>query len=302
MTEYEFILADRLQKIQSINAQYDLENNAYLSFSGGKDSTVLHYLIDLALPNNKIPRVFLNTGIEYTDILNFVRTLAAQDPRIQIVNSGVNIKQMLETNGFPFKSKEHSQKLAFYQKSGMKKTIVNYLGNGSKSTFLCPNILKYQFTPDFNLKISDKCCSILKKNVAEKWSVENNRKIKITGMRHNEGGLRKSIRSCTIFLDKNCSELKNFHPLMPIEDDWIYKFIKQHNIQLCRLYYPPFNFERTGCKGCPFNKDIQKLLDLMEKVLPNEKKQCEIIWKPIYEEYRRIGYRLKNTGELEKNK
>ena len=31
----------------------------------------------------------------------------------------------------------------------------------------------------------------------------------------------------------------------------------------------------------------------MEKLLPNERKQCEIIWKPVYEEYRRIGYRLK---------
>ena len=40
----------------------NLENNAYISFSGGKDSTILHYLIDLALPNNKIPRVFINTG------------------------------------------------------------------------------------------------------------------------------------------------------------------------------------------------------------------------------------------------
>ena len=65
MTENEFLLRDRIAKIKSINEQYDLENNAYLSFSGGKDSTVLHYLLDEALPENKIPRLFLNTGIEY---------------------------------------------------------------------------------------------------------------------------------------------------------------------------------------------------------------------------------------------
>lgn len=65
MTENEFLLVDRIQKIKSINEQYDLENNSCLSLSGGKDSTVLHYLIDEALPGNKIPRVFLNTGIEY---------------------------------------------------------------------------------------------------------------------------------------------------------------------------------------------------------------------------------------------
>ena len=72
MTENEFLLADRIAKIKSINKLYDLENNAYISFSGGKDSTVLHYLIDEALPNNKIPRVYLNTGIEYKSVVSFV--------------------------------------------------------------------------------------------------------------------------------------------------------------------------------------------------------------------------------------
>lgn len=68
MTENEFMLADRIAKIKSMDEQYDLENNSYISFSGGKDSTVLSHLIDEALPNNKIPRVFFNTGIEYNDI------------------------------------------------------------------------------------------------------------------------------------------------------------------------------------------------------------------------------------------
>ena len=43
----EFLLLDRIDKIQAINKQLDLENNAYIAFSGGKDSTILHYLIDL---------------------------------------------------------------------------------------------------------------------------------------------------------------------------------------------------------------------------------------------------------------
>lgn len=75
MTEFEFDLADRIQKIKSINEQYDLENNAFISFSGGKDSTVLSKVIDLALPGNHIPRVFFNTGIEYKAIVDFVKNL-----------------------------------------------------------------------------------------------------------------------------------------------------------------------------------------------------------------------------------
>ena len=72
MTENEFILEDRLGVIRDTIHKYG-EDNFYLSFSGGKDSTVVHHLLDMAVPNNKIPRVFSNTGIEYNAIVEFVR-------------------------------------------------------------------------------------------------------------------------------------------------------------------------------------------------------------------------------------
>ena len=77
MNDFELLLIDRIEKIKIIDKQYDIQNNSYIAFSGGKDSTILHYLIDLALPNNRIPRVFINTGIEYCEILKFVNTLSA---------------------------------------------------------------------------------------------------------------------------------------------------------------------------------------------------------------------------------
>jgi 3'-phosphoadenosine 5'-phosphosulfate sulfotransferase (PAPS reductase)/FAD synthetase len=70
-TENNFILLDRLKKIRETITKYG-EENFYVSFSGGKDSTVLSALIDMALPDNKIPRVYANTGIEYRMILDFV--------------------------------------------------------------------------------------------------------------------------------------------------------------------------------------------------------------------------------------
>ena len=45
MNENEFLLSDRIAKIKAIDEQYNLKDNAYISFSGGKDSTVLHYPI-----------------------------------------------------------------------------------------------------------------------------------------------------------------------------------------------------------------------------------------------------------------
>jgi 3'-phosphoadenosine 5'-phosphosulfate sulfotransferase (PAPS reductase)/FAD synthetase len=98
MTENEFILQDRLGVIRDTINKYG-EENFYLSFSGGKDSTVLHHLIDLALPNNKIPRVFANTGIEYIYIYMFVKELADKDSRFTIIRPSQNIRQTLEKYG-----------------------------------------------------------------------------------------------------------------------------------------------------------------------------------------------------------
>ena len=45
MTDNEFLLEDRLQKIRQVASKYS-EENFYISFSGGKDSTVLSALED----------------------------------------------------------------------------------------------------------------------------------------------------------------------------------------------------------------------------------------------------------------
>ena len=301
MNEFEFMLEDRIAKIRAINEQYDLEHNAYLSFSGGKDSTILHYLLDLALPNNTIPRWFLNTGIEYKAIRVFVNKMALTDPRIIVKNSGVNVKQMWETEGYPFKSKEHSHKMSQYQRGFRNKSLIEYRegvrinekGEKVKPFAVCPSALQYQFEDDFKLKLSDKCCYRLKKAPAKQWANENNKSILLTGMRSEEGGQRKNI-SCTAFKD---NKLLKFHPLLVVSEEWEDEFVKRFNIELCELYLPPYNFKRTGCKGCPFALNLQDQLDVMEDLLPKEKKQVEIMFKPVYEEYRRIGYRLRKNGE-----
>lgn len=299
MTEYEFILEDRITKIKSINEQYDLLNKAYISFSGGKDSTVLHYLLDLAIPNNKIPRVFSNTGIEYAEIVKYVKTMAESDDRFTIIRPKKNIKEILEKYGYPFKSKEHSDRVSVYQNSGKTRYVVNYLGEGEKykaKQFQCPDELRYQFTEGFKLKVSKNCCRELKKKPLHEYQKETGKTIAMTGMRQEEGGQRANISNCVI-MDKD-KKVYKFHPLLVVTEDFIDWFVKENNIRLCSLYYPPYNFKRTGCKGCPFNPLLKEQLETMSVLLPAEKKQCEMIWKPVYDEYRRIGYRLDNQPSL----
>ena len=93
-------------------------------------------------------------------------------------------------------------------------------------------------------------------------------------------------------------KLKAFQPLVPVTKEWEEWFINEYQIEICDIYKPPYNFERTGCKGCPFAIELQQELDILEKHFPAERKQCEIIWKPVYDEYRRIGYRLKSGRQM----
>lgn len=295
MTDFEFLLGDRIQKIKQMYTDYDLEHKAYISFSGGKDSTVLSRLFDLAVPNNQIPRLYINTGIDYRAIIDFVKEYGKRDGRLQIIQPTQNIKEMLEQFGYPFKSKEHSQKVAIFQHSGLGKTVLNYIGKGNKKDFLCPKKLRYNFTEAFSLKVSDKCCYKLKKEPVAKWAEENNRPITITGIRQDEGGLRQSVTSCAVFYDDNCKDLKKFHPLLPVPNDFIDEFCRVYNVELCKLYYSPYNFKRTGCKGCPYSTDLQRQLDIMSAYFPAERKQCEIIWGKVYNEYRAKNYRLEKT-------
>ncbi len=289
MTDFEFMLQDRITKIKSINDLYNLEDNAYVSFSGGKDSLVASLLLDKALPGNKIPRVFFDTGIEYQEIRKFVFSQIALDKRVCVLKSGVNIKQMLEKDGYPFKSKQHAHNVAIYQRSGMTRTNKMYLGKAEETNFLCPKVLEYQFTPEFTLKLSDKCCYRLKKEVALKWEKENNRTISITGIRMAEGGYRKYQSNCVVFDGKS---LKRFHPLKPCSDDFVETFLKETKYPICDLYKEPFNFKRTGCLGCPFNIKLKEELTKLLEYSPNQAKAAYAIWKPVYDEYAKLNYRI----------
>lgn len=292
MTENEFLLQDRLAKIKSVIEKYG-EENFYVSFSGGKDSTVLSALVDMAIPGNTIPRVYANTGIEYRMIVDFVERERERvhSWKLHIIKPSVPIKATLEKEGYPFKSKIHSRFVERYQKYGMMKSVKAYISHEWKGyNKQCPKKLMYQFTDEFALKVSHKCCVRMKENVLDAWAKENNKLIKILGIMIDEGGAREKAK-CLAFVN---NKLKSFQPLTPLTKEWEEWFVGKYNFDICDIYKPPYNFTRTGCKGCPFALGLQKELDTLEKFFPAERKQCEYIWKPVYEEYRRLNYRLKH--------
>lgn len=176
MTENEFMLSDRIAKIKSVNEQQDIEHNAYISFSGGKDSTVLSALIDEALPGNKIPRVYVDTKLDYKMVREFALNKVSNDERFVVITHDKNIRESLEKDGYPFKSKIHSNSVMYRQRGIDTEYLRFYFRKidsvPSGAVRQCPIKLAYQW--DFNdFKISAKCCINMKEEPLKKYQREN---------------------------------------------------------------------------------------------------------------------------------
>lgn len=76
------------------------EDGVYVSFSGGKDSTVLLDLVRQDHPS--VVGVFVDTGLEYPQIRDFVRTF----DNIEWLRPKMTFKKVIEQYGYPFISKE----------------------------------------------------------------------------------------------------------------------------------------------------------------------------------------------------
>lgn len=81
------------------------EDGVYVSFSGGKDSTVLLDMVRKLYPG--VLAVFVDTGLEYPEIRNFVKTF----DNVEWLKPKKTFRQVIEEYGYPFISKEVSDKV-----------------------------------------------------------------------------------------------------------------------------------------------------------------------------------------------
>ena len=81
------------------------EDGVYVSFSGGKDSTVLLDIVRKMYPG--IVAVFVDTGLEYPEIRDFVKTF----DNVEWLKPKKTFRQVIEEYGYPFISKEVSERV-----------------------------------------------------------------------------------------------------------------------------------------------------------------------------------------------
>lgn len=164
---------------QRIRAWYEyFDGGVYVSFSGGKDSTVL---LNIAREvYSDIPAVFCNTGLEYPEIVKF----AGQQSNIEIVRPEMNFATVIDTYGYPIVSKETAKtineaKRGLAEGGGKCEFAIKKVrgelknGRGEKSQFNCD---KWAFLLNAPFDVSHKCCVVMKEKPLDKYGKRTGRK------------------------------------------------------------------------------------------------------------------------------
>ena len=93
-----------------IREWYDhYDGNVCVSFSGGKDSTVLAHLVHDLYP--EVPLEFCNTGLEYPEIQSFARKMGAE-----FIHPKMSFSEVISTYGYPIISKENAEAIHYARK------------------------------------------------------------------------------------------------------------------------------------------------------------------------------------------
>lgn len=111
---------------QRIREWYEhFDGNVCISFSGGKDSTVLTDLVHGMYPD--VPLVFANTGLEYPEIQKFAREMGAE-----FVRPKMSFSEVISTYGYPIISKEVAEAIHFARRI-VPQSLENQRGGGYSS-------------------------------------------------------------------------------------------------------------------------------------------------------------------------
>lgn len=304
------------------------EDGVYVSFSGGKDSTVLLHIVREMYPN--IEAVFVDTGLEYPEIRQFVKTF----DNVTILRPKMRFDEVIKKYGYPIISKDISGIIGEVRTSkdkGLDYTkLVRYQKiagtlefQGEKSQYCCE---KYLPLLDADFKTSDRCCHMMKKKPAHDFAKATSKKPIIATMAE-ESRMRE-----TAWIRSGCNAFEGKHPRSTPMSFWteqdVLQYIAEHNLKIASVYgdvttdeengqmcfewcegkYRTTKCKRTGCIFCAFGAHLEKEPTRFQKLKQTHPKQYQYcigggefneegIWQPNKEGLG-MGYVFDRLNEL----
>ena len=242
------------QLIMEWHAQFN--GKVYISFSGGKDSTVLLHIARNTLGCSDIVGVFDDTGLEYPEIREFVK----KQKNIIWIKPKLTFKEVLKRYGYPIISKEQSRNIYEIKTTKSKKLLDKRLGNGIGG-------LAKKWYPLLNadFKISNKCCYVMKKNAFHDFENKTGLKPMVATM------AEESRQRMTAYFRGECNEFQAKRPISKPMSFWneqdVLQYIKRGNLEIASIYgdiiqengrLRTTGVHRTGCMFCMYGVHLEQ--------------------------------------------
>lgn len=274
------------------------------SISGGSDSDIMLDIISKLDAEKKVKYIFFDTGIEYQATKEHLEYL---EQKYGIVIERIKAITPVPTGcrkyGVPFWSKHASEMIERLQKSNFKwedkpldellaeypkcKVALRWWCNdfGEWSRFninFIRGLKEYMIAHPPTFRISNKCCKGAKKDNAKKYLTEYDADLNLVGIRKAEGGARSAAYKSCFDIAREKETWDNYRPIFWYSDKDKEEYEELFGVTHSACYCE-YELKRTGCAGCPFGKDFEAELEVIQQNEPKLYKAVNNIFGESYE-------------------
>ena len=252
------------------------EGGVCVSFSGGKDSTVLKHIVDGMYD---VPSVFVDTGLEFPEARRFVFEMKdgkhiGFNRNVEIIRPKMRFDEVVKRFGYPVATKDISHKI-HAARNGSERALAFVNGtavgsNGRQHRFCVPP--RWRSLLDAPFDVSDYCCYVMKEQLFYK---SDNWNRPYVGILAEESKLRQAAwvkNGCNAY---HAKQTKSAPMAFWTEQD-VFRYIVENRLPYCSIYgeirqddngrYYTTNAEKTGCMFCMFGVHRDKRPNRFERM------------------------------------
>ena len=247
-----------------------MDGKVFVSFSGGKDSTILLHMVRQLYPD--VPAVFVDTGLEYPEIRQFVN----QHDNVIILKPEMRFDEVITTYGYPAISKNIAHALHVVMENPNSPMKKHFEKDNGLQWF---DMSKWAYLLDSDVRFSKKCCDVMKKTPFRKFQ-KSTGLCPYTGEMASESKARTAnYHGCNTFDGKKSIS----KPMAPWKHSDVVHYIQHYDLPICSVYGDIVNgqftgLDRTGCMFCMFGVQMEKKgmnrFQRMKITHPNQYNYC----------------------------